>query len=75
MSRGFDQKGTGGITRHYDRNGNMTGFSQRGGDGVTRNYDNNGNIRGFSHSNGYGGRIIMTSAEERRIVLGGKKMK
>ena len=30
MSRGYSQRGTDGIMRHYDSRGNMTGYSQRG---------------------------------------------
>lgn len=55
MSRGFSQRGSDGITRHYNSNGVMTGFSQRGGDGITRHYDNSRNMTGYSQRNGYGG--------------------
>ena len=73
MSRGFSQKGAGGITRHYNSNGVMTGFSQRGGDGITRHYDNNRNMTGFSQRNGYGG-VIMTIGGTREEVPCGKAL-
>ena len=55
MSRGFSQTDAYGITRLYDRNGNMTGYSQRGGDGIIRHRDKHNNVPGFSQRNGHGG--------------------
>ena len=61
MSRGFSQRGSDGITRHYNSNGVMTGYSQRGGDGITRRYNMSNNLTGFSRSNGYGGKDYFDS--------------
>ena len=55
MRNGFSQRGSDGITRHYNDRGVMVGFSQRGGDGITRHYNNNRNLTGFTQRNSYGG--------------------